>query len=56
MVSGEIVPATAIVEVRTRFTVPANPFKAVTVTVELPVLPARMVMVEEFAATPKSTT
>jgi hypothetical protein len=56
MLLGEIVPVTPIVNVGTRFTVPLNPLVPATVSVELPLVPARIVIAEGFAATTKSTT
>jgi hypothetical protein len=56
MLLGDIVAPRPIEGVSARFTVPMNPLSAVIVTVELPVVPARIVMVVGLAATAKSTT
>jgi len=56
MLVGAVVAVRPIDGVRIRFTVPLNPFIAVTVIVELPVAPARTVIVVGLAATAKSTT
>ena len=56
MLLGDIVAPRPIEGVGARFTVPMNPLSAVIVTVELPVVPARIVMMVGLAATAKSTT
>jgi hypothetical protein len=56
MLVGTVVAVRPIDEVRIRFTAALNPFIAVTVTVELPVEPARIVIMVGLAATAKSTT
>jgi hypothetical protein len=54
--AGAIVAVSPINGVSIRLTVPLNRFSAVIVTVELPVAPARIVIVLGLAVTAKSTT
>jgi hypothetical protein len=56
MLLGVIVAPRPIEGVRARFTVPVNPLSAAIVTVELPLAPARIVMVVGLATRAKSTT
>ena len=56
MLVGAVVAVRPIDGLRIRFTVALNPFTAVTVIVELPVAPARTMIMVGLAATAKSTT
>lgn len=56
MLDGAMVAVRPFEGLRIRLTVPLNPFSAVTVTIELPVVPARIVIVEGLAVAAKSTT
>jgi hypothetical protein len=56
MLLGVIVALRPVEVVSARFTVPVNPLSAFTVTVELPLAPARIVMVVGLATRAKSTT
>ena len=56
MLLGAIVAVSPIDGVRMRLMVPLNPFSPFIVIVELPVPPARIVVIEGLAAIEKSTT